>query len=228
MDHQPALSDTRVSPAPRRRAIPLLAGLFVIVGGILQGIGANIQRYADPDTAWGGVGVLIGGALSVWFARRLRWWLLLYIPAIIILMIPIALITEIETGGLISELVARANEPSECRGWQDLNANLAPLSTSVRNYFDDINNTAKPSPDDDRRWANSAAAIRQQFETLDHPPVLNTYIDLSVQTFRLYEQGFGAMANGDYDDGQSLLEQGDSIRTQAQAAFRTANARCAT
>lgn len=215
-------------PAPPWRRTILLAGLFVIVGGILQGIGVNIQRFTNLGTGWGSLGVLIGGGLSVWFARRLRWWLLLYIPAIIILMSPIAFITEIATGGLVSELAARANEPSECRGWQDLNANLAPLSTSIRAYFDDLDSTTNPGPDDTRRWLTSAAAIRQQFEALDHPPVLNNYVDLSVQTFRLYEQGFGAMANGDYDGGQPLLEQGDSTLTQAQAAFQNANAVCAT
>ncbi len=228
MDYQPTASGGPVPPTPRRRTIPILAGVFVFVGGILQGIGANLQTYADPDMAWGGLGVMIGGGLSVWFARRLRWWLLLYIPAIILVMVPIAIATELQTAGLVSNLVSRANEPSECKGWRDLNANLAPLSTSVRAYFDDLDSTTNPGPDDARRWSTSAAAIRQQFEALDHPPVLNNYVDLSVQTFRLYEQGFGAMANGDYDGGQPLLEQGDSILTQAQDAFSTANAVCAT
>ncbi len=214
-------------PAPWRRTI-LLAGLFVILGGILQRIGANIQRYAESDVTWGSLGVLIGGGLSVWFARRLRWWLLLYIPAIVFLMAPIAVYTQIETGRTVRGIVDRASEPAACKGWRDLNANLAPLSTSVRDYFDDLNSTTNPGSDDTRRWSTSAAAIRQQFEALDHPPVLNNYVDLSIQTFRLYEQGFGAMANGDYDGGQPLLEQGDSTLTQAQAAFRNANAVCAT
>ncbi len=227
MGHQPIFSGAS-HPAPsRRRAIPILAGLFVVFGGVLQGVGANIQRYADPDTAWGGLGVAIGLALSLWFVRHLGWWLVLYVPAAIVVMIPIAMATEIETGALVRDIVDRANEPSECKGWQDLTANLAPLSASVRAYFDDLNRTTSPGPDDTRRWSFEAATLRQQFEALHHPPVLNTYVALAVQAFRLYEQGFGAMANGDYDRGQPLLEQGDSAVTQAQEAFRSANAVCA-
>ncbi len=219
--------ETPTPAAPRRRAIPLLAGLFVLVGGILQGIGANLQRYADSDLAWGSLGVLIGGGLSAWFARRLGWWLLLYIPAIVILMAPIAVTTEVMTAGLVSGIVARSNEPSECRGWQDLNANLAPLSASVKAYFDDLDGTTTPRPEDTRRWATSAGTIRQQFETLEHPPVLDSYVALSVKIFRSYEEGFAAMARGDYGGGQPLLEQGDSTVAQAQEAFRSANAVCA-
>ncbi len=213
-------------PAPPWRRTILLAGLCVILGGILQGIGANIQHFAESDVAWGGLGVLIGGGLSVWFARRLRWWLLLYIPAIVFLMAPIAVYTQIETGAAVRGIVDRVNVPSECKGWQDLNANLAPIYASAKTYGDDLANTTAPDSDDARRWAALAATIRQQYEELDHPPVLDSYVELSVETFRSYEQGFGAMARGDYDGGQPRLDHGDRIRTQAQAAFRTANAVC--
>ena len=154
---------------PGWRSIPIWAGVFVIVGGVLQGMGVNIQRYSNSDVAWGGLGVLIGGAVSIWFARRLRWWLLLYIPAIWIAMVPIALASELMTAGFFSRA---GDQDASCRGWRHLNAELAPISTAISAYTNDLASATNPGSDDARRWAAAATSIRKQYEELDHPRCL--------------------------------------------------------
>lgn len=198
--------------------------VFLFVGGVLQGIGANIQRYASPDVAWGGLGVLVGGGISVWFARRLRWWLLLYIPAIIMLMVPIATAAEVYTANLVSRTIL---ESGKCGGWEDLDADLDPVSASIATYSADLNSTEDAEDDSLRRWADNAAAIRQQYEGLDIPPVLIRYRELSAEGMRQHEQGFDALARGDDEDAAiALLDQGDRTLVEARAAFRDAAAEC--
>jgi hypothetical protein len=211
-------------PSVIRRALSGWTVVFIIIGGILQGIGNNIERFGNSDASWGGAGVAIGVIFAAWFARRLRWWLLLFIPIIVILMVPIALITEIATARVVSRAV---DQVGSCRGLQDLEAELAPISAGMKAFMEDINSTASPDVTDARRWAASANTLRQQYEALDHPPAFDRYVELSVQTMRSYEQGFDAMAMGDYDNGDVLLVRGDDMLLEAQAAFREAGAECA-
>lgn len=193
--------------------------IFIVVGGVLQGIGANVERYIDPDFAWGGVGVLIGAALSSWFARRLRWWLLLYFPATVIFMIPFAMAAELGTAGMVNSVAQRTGE---CRGWNDLGDRLDAITANVGPLMNDINLLENPGLDDVRRWSASAGEIHRQYEELDHPPILDRYVELSTQVFRNYEEGFALVANGKHEEGVPLVDEGDKIVPQAQAEFRAA------
>ena len=178
----------------------------------------------NSDSNWGGAGVFIGVVFAAWFARRLRWWLLLFIPIVIFLMVPVALFTEIVTAGLVGRA---AGQVGDCRGWQDLETDLAPISAGMQAFNDDIARTVNPDTNDVHRWAASANTLKQQYEALDHPPALDHYVELSIQTLQSYQQGFDAVAMGDYDHGEVLLERGDSTLLEAQAAFlREAQAEC--
>ena len=217
-------AETPPAATPRRRPIPNLAVAFVVVGGVLQGIGANIERYSGSDVAWGGVGVLVGVAFSSWFARRLDWWLLLYIPAIVILMVPIALISETSTGGFVRDAT---NRFGDCRGWDDMVVRLDPSTASVGEYMNDRSNARNPDASDARRWSDSAAQVRAQYEDLEHPPILDRYVEFSIQVFRNYEEGFGAIANGESNRGIALVGEGDRLVPMAQAEFRAGIEECA-
>ena len=138
---------------------------------------------------WGGAGVFIGVIFAAWFARRLRWWLLLFIPIIIVLMVPIALIYGDRNGWTCQPAVGQVND---CQGVQDLSADLVPISAGMKAFIDDINSTTNPGVSDMRRWSASANTIEQQYEALDHPPVFDRYVQLSIQTLANYEAGFAA------------------------------------
>lgn len=222
MENQP-FRTAETPPASRRGSIPGFAVVFVVVGGVLQGIGANIERYISPGVAWGGSGVLIGMACSVWFARRLRWWLLLYIPAIVILMIPLAIATETGTGAWIRSAGERFGD---CRGWGDLKERFDPVTLNIQAYMDDMNTAENPDLDDARRWSDAAGEIHRQFEGLEPPPALDLYVERTTQVFRAYEEGFAAMADGDNEAGLALLDEGDRTLPTAQAEFASAKAKC--
>jgi hypothetical protein len=114
-----------------------------------------------------------------------------------------------------------------CRGWENLNEGMAPISAAMTAFNADIEGTTNPNQRDSRRWAATARQIRQLYLTFDHPPSLNRYVELSVRTMLDYEQGFLALTGGDYGRGQDLLEEGDNVLTQARAAFQYANEQCA-
>jgi hypothetical protein len=223
---------SREAPSPQRfdtnpddgkPRFPAPAGLAVAVGGVLQGIGANIQRFTNSETAWGGAGVLIGLIAMVWFARRLGKWLILAIPAAVVAMIPVALTTEAMTAGVVKNAVERTGE---CRDWSEMDERLAPVTDAIQAFSVEFNGTASPGKADFQRWAEENGNIRRHYETLDHPPVLKEYVKLAIQAFDTYEQGFGLMANGDEIAGRERLTEGDELLASAQAEFREANLRC--
>jgi excisionase family DNA binding protein len=115
----------------------------------------------------------------------------------------------------------------DCRGWDNVHADLAPVNDDVAAFWDDLDRTLNPGSDDARRWAYAAQAISRQFETLNHSPALSRYVDLSAEIYRGYGQGFSALAQGDQVQGDALLAAGDRTLALADAALNAANAQCA-
>lgn len=223
------------SPVPLTTQKPkgnlTLAVVALIVGGVLQGLLSNASRVASADVSWGGWGALLGMVLFGWFARRLRWWLILLIPASLFFMAPISLMTQANTMRPVSTIYRQLTMNPDCAGWEHLDAQLDPIGVKIRAFADDVNETTVPDVDDFRRWANAADGIRSSFHLLnelEHPPVLDEYLATSMQWMTNYRDGFRLIVDGKYDEGQALLDEGDtSLRTRAQAQFRVANETCA-
>jgi hypothetical protein len=120
-----------------------------------------------------------------------------------------------------------AQEFGDCRGWNAVTVASEPIFADEQAFWDELDRMEDPDSNDFRQLSSSAQSIRQQYQQLDHPTVLNRYVDLSISTMFSYETGFAAMARGDYVVGQNLLDEGDQTGAQAQAALRAANAECA-
>lgn len=212
--------DTRKSS---NKSAWMWAASLALLGGILQGVGLNIQRFTSTDLALSSLSVLICGALSAWFVRRLGWWLILYLPAIWLVMAAIALPAEVMTAGVVSRA---ADAVGPCSGWQELNADLSPISAGVLAFNSDVTAVDTPRESDYRRWAESSERIGEQYEGLSHPSAFTSYVELAARAFHEYEQGYAALSEGDDQRGIAFLDQGDRTVARAQSAFRSATAKC--
>jgi hypothetical protein len=114
----------------------------------------------------------------------------------------------------------------DCRGWQDVQARLTPINDDIDAFWTDVNGTVNPDADDVHRWASAARSIRQQYDLLPHPAALNRFVALSSLTYGDYDLGFGAMANGDFERGRALVQQGDDTLSKAITELDMANAQC--
>lgn len=214
-------------PAENQRGGLVGAGLFVIVGGLLQGVGDNVTRAMGSDVLWGGLGVFIGVLFSAWYARRLRWWLLLYIPVAVVLIAAIGEVSGRLTAVPMIQAVQNVAMAPECRGIENLKPGLDAIGVKMKAFVEDATDPQSSDFDDMRRLAVSAEEIRQAYEDHGHPPAFDAYYRSSIHLMANYRDGFHYIANGQYETGQELLDEGDTVLlAQTQDDYRTAVETC--
>lgn len=213
---------------PKPKVNLFLALLALIVGGTLQGVFSNVGRVTG-ETGWRGFGTLLGVVLFGWVARRLRWWLVLVIPASLFAISIIATPFERATMPAVRSVVYQVWNPA-CEGWENLGPRFDAIGVKMESFVEDLTTTKDPDVDDARRWVAAAQDIRGLFQLLaanPHPPILDQYLATSVELMTTYANGFTLIINGNVEEGQALLDEGDTVLLpRAQAEFSAASAKC--